>query len=190
MSSMPEPSKLKTSEPVCECLSEPSHHKVDHGDFDPSLARAWTDLVVPSEATVVAQPCEGSLHDPTPWQNGTANLSLWLANDIEHKLSRLLRPFDKSTGVYSIRPHPRQPGKAVLQPSEHQLAAIAVLHIGAGDRYGQDQTQYIDHDMPLTTLGALRSIVAPIAPFCCVATLWLSTIAALGQICRPLLARA
>src|SRR5208282_6618569 len=81
------------------------------------------------------------------------------------------------------------PGKAVLQPFEHQLAAIAVLHIGAGDRYGQDQTQYIDHDMPLTTLGALRSIVAPIAPFCCVATLWLSTIAALGQICRPLLTR-
>src|ERR1700719_2498785 len=85
--------------------------------------------------------------------------------------------------------HTRQPGKAVLQPFEHQLAAIAVLHIGAGDRYGQDQTQYIDHDMPLTTLGALRSIVAPIAPFCCVATLWLSTIAALGQICRPLLTR-
>src|SRR5271166_4837037 len=98
-------------------------------------------------------------------------------------------PSHKSTGVYSIRPHPRQPGKAVLQPFEHQLAAIAVLHIGAGDRYGQDQTQYIDHDMPLTTLGALRSIVAPIAPFCCVATLWLSTIAALGQICRPLLIR-
>jgi len=164
-------------------------HKVDHGDFDPSLARAWTDLVVPSEATVVAQPCEGSLHDPTPWQNGKANLSPWFANDIEHKLSRLLRPFHKSTSVYSIRPHPRQPWKAVLQPFEHQLAAIAVLHIGAGDRYGQDQTQYIDHDMPLTTLGALRSIVAPIAPFCCVATLWLSTIAALGQICRPLLTR-
>src|SRR5208283_1446471 len=91
--------------------------------------------------------------------------------------------------VYSVRPHPRQPRKAVLQPLEHQLAAIAVLHIGAGDRYGQDQTQYIDHDMPLTTLGELRSIVAPIAPFCCVATLWLSTIAAFGQICRPLLIR-
>ena len=30
--------------------------------------RAWIDLVVPSEATVVAEPCEGSLHDPTPWQ--------------------------------------------------------------------------------------------------------------------------
>src|SRR5271169_3885988 len=75
--------------------------------------------------------------------------------------------------LHSIRPRPRQPWKAVLQPFEHQLAAIAVLHIGAGDRYGQDQTQYIDHDMPLTTLGALRSIVAPIAPFCCVATLWL-----------------
>ena len=66
---------------------------MDHGDFDPSLARAWIDLVVPSKATVVAQPCEGSLHDPTPWQNGKANLSPWFANDIEHKLSRLLRPF-------------------------------------------------------------------------------------------------
>ena len=50
-----------------------------------SLVRGL-DLVVPSEATVVAQPCEGSLHDPTPWQNGKANLSLWFANDIEHKL--------------------------------------------------------------------------------------------------------
>src|SRR5208283_4691753 len=64
--------------------------------------------------------------------------------------------------------HPPTPAPAEESgPStlEHQLAAIAVLHIGAGDRYGQDQTQYIDHDMPLTTLGALRSIVAPIAPF-------------------------
>jgi len=40
-----------------------------------------------------------------------------------------------------------------------------------------------------TMLKGLRSIVAPIAPFCCVATLWLPTIAALGQICRPLLTR-
>src|SRR5271157_119672 len=74
--------------------------------------------------------------------------------------------------------HPPTPAPAaeVLQPFEHQLAAIAVLHIGAGDRYGQDQTQYVDHDMPLTTLGALRSIVAPIAPFCCVATLCRSTL--------------
>jgi hypothetical protein len=35
------------------------------------------------------------------------------------------------------------------------LAAIAVLHIGAGDCYCQDQTQYIDHNVPLTTLGVL-----------------------------------
>src|SRR5271165_6837161 len=34
---------------------------------------------------LVAQPCEGSLHDPSPWQNGKANLSLWFANDFEHK---------------------------------------------------------------------------------------------------------
>ena len=65
---------------------------MDHGDFDPSLARARTDLVVPSQATVVAQPSEGALHDPTPWQNGKADLSLWFANDIQHKLGRLLRP--------------------------------------------------------------------------------------------------
>ena len=45
---------------------------MDHGDFDPSLAGARTDLVVPSQATVVAQPSEGALHDPTPWQNGKA----------------------------------------------------------------------------------------------------------------------
>src|ERR1700751_5730503 len=116
-----------------------------HSDFDPSLARAWTDLVVPSQATVVGQPSEGALHDPTPWQNGKADLSLWFANDIEHKPGRLLRPFHKSTGVCSIRPHRRYPGKAVLQPFEHGLAAITVLDIGAGDRYGKDQTQYIDH---------------------------------------------
>ena len=162
---------------------------MDHGDFDPSLARARTDLVVPSQATVVAQPSEGALHDPTPWQNGKADLSLWFANDIEHKPGRLLRPFHKSTGVCSIRPHPRNPGKAVLQPFEHGLAAIPVLDIDAGYRYGKDQTQYIDHNVPLTTLGVFTGIVAPIAPFCWVATLWLSTIAALGQICRPLLTR-
>ena len=126
---------------------------MDHGDFDPSLARAWIDLVVPSEATVVAQPCEGSLHDSTPWRNGEANLSPWFANDIEHKLSRLLCPFHKSTSVYSIRPHPCQPRKAVLQPFEHQLAAIAVLHIGAGDRYGQVKPN------TSTTICRLRPLV-------------------------------
>ena len=35
--------------------------------------------------------------------------------------------------VCSIRSHPRYPGKAVLQLLEHELAAIAVLHIDAGD---------------------------------------------------------
>src|SRR4029077_16797936 len=82
--------------------------------------------------------------------------------------------FHKSTGGCSIRPHPRYPGKAVLQPFEHGLAAIPVLDIGAGDRYGKDQTQYIDHNVPLTTLAVFTGIVAPIAPFCWVATLWLS----------------
>src|SRR4029077_11645700 len=140
-----------------ECSGEPSHHEVYHGDFDPSLARAWTDLVVPSQAPVVGQPSEGALHDPTPWQNGEADLPLWLANDIEHKLSRLFRPFHELPGVCSISPHPLHPSKAIFLAAEHQLAAIAVLHIGAGDCYGQDQTQYIDHDMTLTTLGVLRS---------------------------------
>ena len=70
-------------------------------------------------------------------------------------------------------PTPALSGESTLQPFEHELAAIAVLHIGAGDRYGQDQTQYIDHNVPLTTLGVFTGIVAPIAPFCWVATLWL-----------------
>jgi hypothetical protein len=97
---------------------------------------------------VVRQPFEQAVaiairrggYDVRP-QNGKADLSLWFANDIEHKLGPLLRPFHKSTAVCSIRPHPRYPGKAVLQPFEHGLAAIPVLHIGTGDRYGKDQTQ-------------------------------------------------
>jgi hypothetical protein len=62
-------------------------------------------------------------------------------------------------------PTPALSGESTLQPFEHGLAAIAVLHIGAGDCYGQEQTKYVDHDLTLSTLGVLRSIVAPIAPF-------------------------
>ena len=75
---------------------------MDHCDFDPSLARAWTDLVVPSEATVVAQPCEGSLHDPTPWQNGKAN------HHTPCIVRQVLRFWVEWTGVSEIRGEPFQ----------------------------------------------------------------------------------
>jgi hypothetical protein len=70
-----------------------------------------------------------------------------------------------SRPAYTPSAHTRvSRGKRSFNPPEHQLAAIAVLHIGAGDRHGQNQTQYIDHDMPLTTLGVLREHRSPDRP--------------------------
>src|SRR5271166_4314412 len=98
-------------------------------------------------------------------QNGKAELSLWFQTISSTNLAvfsadSTSRPaYAPSANTRAIR------GKRSFIRFEQGLTAIAVLHIGARDRYGEDQTQYIDHNVPLTTLGVFTGIVAPIAPF-------------------------
>jgi hypothetical protein len=66
---------------------------------------------------VVAQPCEGSLHDPTPWQDGEANPSLWSANDNRAQTLAVFSAHSTSRLAYAPSAHARaNRGKQSFNP--------------------------------------------------------------------------
>jgi len=136
---------------------------VGGGDEDESLAVGGVVFIVFGEATIVGEPAEGSFHDPA------------FGQDLESVERRALDHFQAQTAarqqrfeplaervpsITSIDPDQAQPTKGPLQLLEHQASAIAILNIARMNHHGQNQTQRINQEMPLSSHDLLACIVA------------------------------
>ena len=79
------------------------------------------------------------------------------------------------------------------QRCHHQHAAVAILDIGGMDEGVHQEALRVDENMPLLALDLLARIVAVRVdarpPFSALFTLWLSMIAAVGEVARSALSR-
>ena len=79
------------------------------------------------------------------------------------------------------------------QRCHHQHAAVAILDIGGMDEGVHQEALRVDENMPLLALDLLARIVAVRVdarpPFSALFTLWLSMIAAVGEVSRSALSR-
>ena len=166
---------------------------MNHSYVYPGLGCLGQGFVVPvsstgqalAQPTRASQPCKCSLNHPSPRQH----LELMAASRTPHNLQRPTRqghdPINQLARVTSISPDQLQAWKPSYQLIDNQLCTISVLDVSGVDHDCQQQSYGVHDDMPLAARHLLTGIIATRPPFSVVFTLWLSMIAALGEVCRP-----
>lgn len=138
-----------------------SEHDADHGEADEGCGGSRIALEVAREASVVADPSEGSLDDPAFWENDET-MQLVALDDLQLPSAGLgdgrggLRSLIAGIGEDAL-----DKGKeATGAPVENERRAIAILHIGRMDDDVQQEAERVDENMPFAARNLLARIEA------------------------------
>ncbi len=138
-----------------------SEHDADHGETDECCGGSHVALEIAREASVVADPREGSLDDPAFGENDEA-MQLVALHDLElpgagpGDSSRSLRSLVASIGEDALDKGKETTGV----PVENEGCAVTILHIGRMDDNIQQEAKRVDEKMPLAALNLLTRIKA------------------------------
>jgi hypothetical protein len=160
-------------------------HQIDHTHINHCFAAFRQILIIFAETTVAAQPTKGSFDDPSVGQNLEAP-NLRAFDNVQSPATDPFGPSNELSGISAIRPDQCQTAKAPLEPTQNISRSVAVLNAGGMNDHGQQQSQCIHNHVTLAPAYFLARIIAAARPpFSVVFTLWLSMIAALGDVSRP-----
>jgi hypothetical protein len=171
-------------------FGQASEHDADHSEANERRGRSCIAFEVAREASVAADPCEGSLDDPPFGQDDEA-MQFVALDDLQGPGAGL---GDGGSGFGSLvagvgedaLDERKQTARA---PIEDERGAIAILHVGRVNDDVQQEAQRVDENMPFAACNLLARIEALRiergAPFCAALALWLSMIAAVGLASRP-----
>ncbi len=142
-------------------LGQASEHDADHGETDESRHRSRVALEIAGEASVVADPSEGSFDDP-PLGQDDEPMQLVALDDLELPGAGLDdgRRCPHSL-VGGIGEDALDEGKEAARASiEDERRAIAILHASGMDDNVHQKTERIDENMPLAARDLLARIKA------------------------------
>lgn len=140
----------------CLKISQSSNKHAKSGHLDHRLARLRQTLIVKAETTMIVQPRQTTLDDPTLGQDRKA-----FALALDH----LQDPSPE--GLDSIRELPSialigkdllQAGKALRELAQDPFGGLRLMEIGGMDHHGQQTTDRVDDDMTLASLDHLAPI--------------------------------
>jgi hypothetical protein len=170
------------------CLSrtgKPSEHETDHRHVDPGFFAALKHFVVLGEPTPGGEPREGSLHDPSPFEDVEATAAdllpidhriLWsphvtqaaprMLDDLDLRAKRLLDPLHKASFVVAtLRPNVLEARETALERQEHVSAAMIILDVGFMHQHMQDHASRINQQVPFAPFHFLPAVIAASPPF-------------------------
>jgi len=158
--------------------------------MDHRLATVGQRFIILAESTVLAEPAEGALDDPTLGKHDEL-AHLRALHNLDHTPIHLLGYIHERASVAAIGPDQLDPTEAADHFCKHQLPAVAVLNISTMDDHGQDQPERVNDNMPLSAGDFLARVITVGPPFwgAAVFTDWLSITAALGVGFLPTLRR-
>gem|GEM_PF-1528271 len=134
---------------------------MNHRHIHHRLAHTGIPFVVLAQTAIQHEPTERPLHDPTLGQrhetrrrlHATYNLQGPAVND-PHALGRSL------ASITAVRPNLPQPREARLGLVQDRFPTILVLDVDRVHHAGDEHTQHIDQQMPLTAADFLAGVVA------------------------------
>ena len=156
-----------------------------HGPVDHGFAALGESFVILAQSAVAPEPGEGPFHDPALGQDDESGDIAETLDDFQRPAADASGPVDQLPSVATVGPNQLESRETAAQFPQHELGSIAVLDVGGVDDHSQDQTEDVDHDVPLSALDFLARVVSTVPPFSAVFTDWLSMIAAEGIGCRP-----
>jgi hypothetical protein len=158
-----------------------------HRQVDKRLAAAREVFVVLAQASVPAEPGEGTLHDPALRLHNEAFGVRITPDDVQHPEVSSVQPLHCQRSISLVSPHYHQPGHKQLRPLQQSPATVSVLNTSRVHHHHQQQPKSVYQDVALTPFDVLVSVVPYCAlylvapPFSAVFTDWLSIIAADGS---------
>ena len=167
-----------------------SEHDADHGETDKGGGGSRVALEVAREASIAADPRQGSFDDPTFGQNDEA-VQLVALDDLQLPGAALC---DGARRLHALIARIGEDAldereEAARALVENKLRAIAILHVGRMHDDIQQEAERVDENMPFAARDLLARIealrVERGAPFWAALALWLSMIAAVGLASLP-----
>ena len=167
-----------------------SEHDADHREPDEGGDGARISLEIARQASIAADPGQGSFDDPALGQDDEF-VQFVALDDFDHPMAAAGRGSRHAWSlVAGIGEDALDKGEqAARAPVENQPRPVAVLNVGGMDHDVQQEAERIDQDVALAPDDLLARIkplrVERGAPFCAALALWLSMIAAVGLASRP-----
>lgn len=147
-------------------------------------------LEVAHEPTVAADPCQGSLDDPSLGQHCEL-VHLIAPDDLDDPVARAGRG---ECGTWPLiagigEDAPDEGPQSACGLGQHEACAVAVLHVGGMDGDAQQEAERVDEDVSFAARDLLGRVIAlgieHSPPFGAALALWLSMMAAVGLASRP-----
>jgi hypothetical protein len=138
-----------------------SEHDADHGEAYEGGGGSCIAFEVAREASIVTDPCEGSLDDPAFGQDDEA-MQLVALDDLQPPGAGLgngggsFRSLVAGIGEDALNER-EQPARA---PIENEQGAIAILHVGRVNDDVEQEAQRVDENMPFAARDLLTRIEA------------------------------
>jgi hypothetical protein len=165
---------------------------MNHRQIDKRLAGTSEVLIVSAQASVVGQPCEGALHDPSLGQHLEPPRARLRLDDVYGPCVDLANPFQPQSSVCLVSIDNEQAGQAAGGPSHQRFSAFFIRNASRVYDYHQQQSQSIHQNVafaPLDKLTPIKAYASWLPPFWVVLTDWLSTTTVLGEGLRPAFVR-
>ena len=138
-----------------------SEHDADHGEADEGRGGRRVTLEVAAEASIAADPRQGSFDDPAFGQDDEA-MQFVAFDDLQCPSAGFceggscFRTLVAGVGEDALDER-EESARALI---ENEPRAIAILHVGRMDDDAQQETERIDEDMPFAARDLLARIKA------------------------------
>lgn len=141
------------------CPGESSQHDADHGEADEGSGGGGVAFEVAREASVPADPGQGSFDDPSFGQDDEL-VHLAAFDDLDGPAAgarhdrRHLRSLVAGIGEDALDERKQRP-----RPRQHPMRAIPVLNVGRMDEDAQQEAERVDQDVTLAPEDFLARVI-------------------------------
>src|SRR5947209_2994399 len=102
---------------------QPPGHQMDHRETDPGFATLTGFFVVFTEPTILRQPAEGALHNPTMRLHHESLSIVRTLDDLQNPAGKGSYPRDELPRISAVGPDEPQPRERTAQFRKHQSGA-------------------------------------------------------------------
>ena len=142
--------------------SQAAELNADHGDIDPSFRTGFRGFVIADQSALPHQPAEGTLNNPTAWQDFETRGVIGAFDDLDCQFgAQPLDPLgERLAGIAAIHPQDAEPGEPAQHLSQNQLRPGAFGGAGRGHDHAEHQPQRVHQQMPLAAFDPFGGVLA------------------------------
>ena len=136
---------------------------MNHGHLNHRHTGLGQIFVILAQSTILPQPAERALHDPSFWQYHEAFAALGASDNVQVHLAiatQRWHPCCQLTRIGPIGPNTPQAGALVAKQAQQALRPVTVLEARSSDQHGDEQPEGINEDMTFSSFHLFSTVKA------------------------------